>query len=132
MADGPVLVCIAGSLSGRVIPVPTGGLEIGRAPENDVVVDEDGVSRFHARLLFDNGSLWIRDAGSRNGVFVNGKRIGDHKALKVGDTVRVAQAEFEVRWPDESVPAAKNEPPKPAAAPPPAAGAKKRWYWPFD
>ncbi len=132
MHDGPVLVCTEGSLAGRVIPVTSAGLELGRAAENDVVIDEDGVSRFHARLIFDNGSLWLRDAGSRNGVFVNDKRVGDHRALKVGDRVRIAGSSFEVRWPGEvskSKSSVKEAPPK--VDPGPATG-KKRWYWPFD
>ena len=91
MADRPVLVCIEGSLQGRVFPVLDGGMEIGRSPENDLVVDDDGVSRFHARLLYDNGSLWLRDAGSRNGIWVNDQKLADHKALKVGDTVRIGE-----------------------------------------
>ncbi len=101
MADIPVLVCTAGALSGKRIPVPEGGIGIGRSPENAVVIQDEGVSRYHARLLFENGSLWLQDAGSRNGVFVNGVRVTGHKALKVGDSMTIAQHTFELRWLDE-------------------------------
>lgn len=101
MADIPVLVCTAGALSGKRIPVPEGGLGIGRSPENAVVIQDEGVSRYHARLLFENGSLWLQDAGSRNGVFVNGVRVTGHKALKVGDSMTIAEHSFELRWLDE-------------------------------
>jgi pSer/pThr/pTyr-binding forkhead associated (FHA) protein len=101
MADVPVLVCTSGELAGKRIPVPEGGLGIGRSPENTVVIHDEGVSRYHGRLLFDNGSLWLQDAGSRNGVFVNGARVTGHKALKVGDSITIAQHTFELRWPDE-------------------------------
>jgi len=102
MDQGPVLVCTEGPLSGRVFPIPQGGLKIGRAPDNDVVVlHDDGVSRYHATLLFDNGKLWVRDAGSRNGVLVNGKRLVEHKELSVGDVVEISDSAFAVRWGDE-------------------------------
>jgi predicted component of type VI protein secretion system len=101
MADVPVLVCTAGELAGRRIPVPEGGLGIGRSAENAVVIHDEGVSRYHGRLLFENGSLWLQDAGSRNGVFVNGTRVTGHKALKVGDSITIAQHTFELRWLDE-------------------------------
>lgn len=101
MADVPVLVCTAGRAEGQRIPVPEGGIGIGRSDENTVVIRDDGVSRYHARLLFDNGSLWLQDAGSRNGVFVNGTRLTGHKALKVGDAITIAQHTFELRWEDD-------------------------------
>lgn len=101
MADVPVLACTAGELAGKRIPVPEGGLGIGRSPENAVVIHDEGVSRYHGRLLFENGSLWLQDAGSRNGVFVNGVRVTGHKALKVGDSITIAQHTFELRWQDD-------------------------------
>ncbi len=141
MADVPVLVCIEGDLRGQHIAVPEGGLDIGRAPENHVVLQDDGVSRFHAHLLFDNGALWLRDAGSRNGVFVNDARVTQHRALKVGDRVRIGAHVFEVRIePDSQVP---NQPPTPGE-PSPAGGddttqddepppkPSRRWFWPFS
>lgn len=98
MADGPVLVWTHGVLRGTWVPVPEGGLELGRADDNDVVVQDGDVSRYHARLLFDNGSLWVRDAGSRNGIQVNGERVVDHRALRVGDDVALAGNRFQVGW----------------------------------
>ena len=92
MADVPVLVCTSGTLAGFSYPIVAGTeLSIGRSEDNDLVLTEDGVSRFHARLHNDEGAIWLRDAGSRNGVFVNELRVTDHHALKVGDVVRVAE-----------------------------------------
>jgi predicted component of type VI protein secretion system len=131
MPDEPVLVCTEGALAGLTLEVPEGGLDLGRAEENRVVIRDDGVSRFHARLLYENGSLWLQDAGSRNGVFVNGHRIGGHQQVKVGDTIQIAEHRFEIRWAD----AARTAPPPAARTPAPDApradGPKKRWYWPF-
>ena len=126
MADVPVLVCTEGALKGRSYKVPDGGLKMGRAAENDIVLEEDGVSRFHASLILDNGTLWLRDAGSRNGVFVNSQRVTDHRALKVGDELTISEHTFAVRWqgspvdadPTEEIPI-ENKP-------------KSRWFWPFS
>ncbi|MCB9664379.1 MAG: FHA domain-containing protein [Alphaproteobacteria bacterium] len=120
MADRPVLVCIEGALAGSVFPVPEGGMEIGRSPENDVVLeDDDGVSRFHARLQYDDGALWVRDAGSRNGVYVNDTRIGRHKALKVGDRIGLGVTVFEVQWEADSDSRRART------------ADRKPWFWPF-
>jgi pSer/pThr/pTyr-binding forkhead associated (FHA) protein len=130
MADVPVLVCTTGELAGRMIPVPEGGIGIGRSPENAVVIHDEGVSRYHGRLLFENGSLWLQDAGSRNGVFVNGARVTGHKALKVGDFITIAQHTFELRWQDEELSA--DAPVEPVGPAPDEPGGRRRWYWPFS
>lgn len=123
MADVPVLLCTAGAIQGERITVPEGGLSIGRADENTIVLrDDDGVSRFHARLLYDNGSLWLQDAGSRNGVFVNDVRVTGHQALRVGDEIRVGGHVFVLRWDDSDDESGVH--PKPTVE-------KKRRWWPF-
>ena len=124
--DAPVLICTSGALEGERFRVPDEGLGVGRSDENGIVIVNDGVSRFHARLQYDNGSLWLRDAGSRNGVFVNGGRVVGHRALKVGDVIAVADHTFAVRWDEEDQPTAES----------PALGSaeekgRKRWFWPF-
>ncbi len=134
MADIPVLVCTSGALSGQHIPVPEGGVGIGRSPDNAVVITDDGVSRFHVRLLFDNGSLWLQDAGSRNGVFVNGVRITGHKALKVGDSITIAKHTFELRWQDEETlpPNAFVTEHDDLEAQSDESRVRRRWFWPFS
>jgi len=141
MADIPVLHCTAGAIAGQRIVVPDGGLDLGRSPDNNVVIEDDGVSRFHARLLYDNGALWLQDAGSRNGIFVNDQRLTGHRALKVGDEIRIAAHTFKVAWDDG--PDASGGQPEPDS-PPDGAGLggdattdadtppKRRWFWPFD
>ena len=120
MADRPVLVCTQGPLQGRVITVKEGGMEIGRSGDNDLVLDDEDASRFHARLLFENGSLWLYDAGSRNGVLVNGKRIKAHKALKVEDVVQIASSVFEIQWEDAAATSSSEE----------ASTRSGWWFWP--
>jgi len=133
MADMPVLVCTDGSLKGQVVRVPEGGLTLGRAPDNDIVMQGDGVSRYHAQLRYDGGSLWLRDAGSRNGIFVNGNRVTDYKALKAGDVVTFADHAFAVRW-DSEVEEAGDDltlEDDDTADGLTADESRKPWYWPF-
>ena len=130
MAEAPLLVFTTGPLKGRCVRVPEGGLGVGRADDNAVVIDDEDVSRYHARFLLDNGTLWLQDAGSRNGLFVNDQRVAGHLGLKVGDQVRLATHILEVRWQEPEATAADTyvddadtvEEEIPA----------RRWFWPFQ
>jgi DNA-binding response OmpR family regulator len=63
---------------------------IGRWPDNDVVVDDRWVSRHHAQVQREGNQYVVEDRGSKNGTFVNGKRILRPAALQDGDEVQVA------------------------------------------
>ena len=62
-------------------------LKIGRAPDNDVVLDSPGVSRYHARIDYATGEPRLSDAGSLNGTFVNGEPIREARTLVPTDLV---------------------------------------------
>jgi cytochrome P450/NADPH-cytochrome P450 reductase len=78
---------------------PAGGtppgrtLRIGRAPDNDIVVADPGVSRYHAELRNVAGTYRIVDLASHNGTFVNGQRATD-VPLSDGDAVGIGPARF--------------------------------------
>jgi ABC-type multidrug transport system ATPase subunit len=57
---------------------------IGRAPDNDIVLDDLQVSRYHAELLGTPGGLKLVDLGTHNGTFVNGRRLSEAD-LRQGD-----------------------------------------------
>lgn len=62
---------------------------IGRAPECWLVLDDDLVSRQHARIHVTDHLTEVEDLGSRNGTFVNGTRIFGRRELQDGDRVRI-------------------------------------------
>lgn len=64
---------------------------IGRDMDNDIVLSHPSVSRFHAEILSDDsGKFTLVDNGSRNGVFLNGRRISGRKKLQEKDVIRIA------------------------------------------
>jgi hypothetical protein len=63
---------------------------IGRAEECDIRLDTRWVSRLHARVGRDDEGCWVEDAGSKNGVFVNGHRVTGRQRLHDGDRVQLA------------------------------------------
>ena len=71
------------------VPVTEPEMTIGRADRNHVVLASQRVSRFHAALATDGPVVTIRDLGSRNGTFVNGKRI-EMQILVNGDNIDIA------------------------------------------
>jgi len=82
------------SQQGRRIPVED-TCTIGRLAENNVVLDDAKVSRRHALVHVHGGSgCWLVDFGSRNGVFVNGRRVLEPVLLKSGDRVTVGDHEL--------------------------------------
>ncbi len=74
--------------------VKEGCTRVGRGEECDLVLDSGQVSRVHARIEAGAGVYLLVDEGSRNGTYVNGRRIKQHRELQVGDTVRFGDREF--------------------------------------
>jgi hypothetical protein len=68
-------------------------LTIGRTKQNDIQLKAAHISRRHAVIVTEGDATRVIDWGSKNGVFVNSRRITEH-FLKNGDTVTVGTAEF--------------------------------------
>ncbi|MEO6774093.1 MAG: GGDEF domain-containing protein [Kofleriaceae bacterium] len=85
------LTILTGTLSGQLFKVSKGQLTIGRSPHAELRLDDDGISRNHARIRSETNRAWIEDMESRNGTFVNGERIKDAVELKDGDKVQVGR-----------------------------------------
>jgi pSer/pThr/pTyr-binding forkhead associated (FHA) protein len=69
---------------------------IGRAPESDVVAQDPGISRRHARIALEGEVYVIHDLGSRNGTIVNGRRVRA-ATLGDGDVVHLGRVELVFR-----------------------------------
>ncbi len=85
---GAGFLILEGRDAGKTIPFGTVPFNIGRLPENQLVLADDQVSRKHARVEESAGGFSIVDLQSRNGVTVNDKKISRHP-LTVGDRVRI-------------------------------------------
>lgn len=68
-------------------------LTIGRTEQNDIQLKASYVSRRHAVIVTDHEKTRVIDWGSKNGVFVNSKRVTEH-FLENGDTVTIGTADF--------------------------------------
>ncbi|MEO8903949.1 MAG: sigma 54-interacting transcriptional regulator [Polyangiaceae bacterium] len=78
--------------SGHDCSLLTGSqLTLGRGADTDLRLDSGGVSRRHAALVRQGPIFSIRDLESRNGTFVNGRRV-QHAALSEGDVLRLGDA----------------------------------------
>lgn len=68
-------------------------LTIGRTQQNDIQLDAQYISRRHAVVATEGDSTRIIDWGSKNGVYVNSRRVTEH-FLKNGDIVTIGTAKF--------------------------------------
>src|ERR1700744_2923050 len=67
---------------------------IGRRTDNDIVLDDDDVSRYHAVVIDTGSSFVVSDLRSTNGVHVHGRRIRSSATLADGDHIRIGSHEF--------------------------------------
>jgi hypothetical protein len=69
-------------------------ITIGRASDNDVIVDDPMVSRHHCQLKLQHGAYGFVDLGSRNGSMVNGHSVQE-VALGPGDVIQIGSTTIE-------------------------------------
>ena len=70
---------------------------IGRSSEADIPLGDPEASRRHAAVQVAGGALYVTDLGSRNGTFLNGKRLADEGIeLKIGDHIDVGNTRIEI------------------------------------
>jgi len=92
MADSS-LVIHEGPRAGSEHPVD-GELILGREhPSADLVIPDPGVSRRHARLLREKGTVILEDLGSSNGTYVNGRRVMEAE-VAAGDEIELGACRF--------------------------------------
>jgi pSer/pThr/pTyr-binding forkhead associated (FHA) protein/tetratricopeptide (TPR) repeat protein len=79
-----------------VVPLVRDEISIGRLEGNTIRLTERNVSRKHARLLRQNGSIYIEDLGSYNGVRVNGEKITARSTVKEGDLIEIGDYDLAI------------------------------------
>ncbi len=77
----------------KEVPLGTRPVTIGRAPDNDIPIDNLAVSNYHARVYLEAGSLVVEDLNSLNGSFLNDIRV-ERAMLKDGDTILIGKHEI--------------------------------------
>jgi pSer/pThr/pTyr-binding forkhead associated (FHA) protein len=83
--------------SGGRAPLGEGENILGRDPELALFFDSSKVSRHHARLRVAAGRATLEDLGSKNGTFVNGRRIDAPAELSDGDEIRLGALRLKLR-----------------------------------
>lgn len=122
-----LLGVLAGPRIGEEYPVATPVVNIGQGPQNDIVIDDDSVSRAHARLEFRDGSWLLTDLESTNGTTVEGVRLapGVPTPLAYANTVRIGGVRLQFREVAEADPEAARAAYRPAV---PAADDRPRHF----
>lgn len=88
--DRPYLLVLAGRGIGTVLPIDE-PVVIGRSGDCGLCILENEVSRDHARVVLEDGGVWLEDLSSLNGTFLNGERT-ERARLEDGDTIQVGSA----------------------------------------
>ena len=71
-------------------------MTLGRLPECDIVVNDAGASRQHARIRQSEGEFVLTDLGSTNGTLVNGEVVAE-RPLDDGDRITIGETDLEFR-----------------------------------
>lgn len=87
------LVVIYGTELGRRIALGAADIECGRVMQTDIPLDDDAVSRKHARFAWTGSSYIVRDLGSTNGTFVNDVNVRE-RTLADGDQIKIGRTIF--------------------------------------
>jgi predicted component of type VI protein secretion system len=83
---------LSGPHAGETIAIRRGKLLIGREEDCHLRPESEFVSRHHCVLLQDDYTLRIRDLGSKNGTFVNGRRLGTGETILLhDDTISIGE-----------------------------------------
>lgn len=104
MPDIQVVARITQQNGTREVPLvfKPGGrrLNVGRASDNELTLNDHSVSKIHAALLMTaEGTLLVADTGSTNGTYLNGRRIayGESRVIEDGDVIGFGDVEVRLR-----------------------------------
>ncbi|MBN2451490.1 MAG: PEGA domain-containing protein [Lentisphaeria bacterium] len=122
---------IEGREAGFEASVPPEGFRVGRGRDNDLVMQEEGISRHHCRICRAGGEWLIEDLNSMNGVTLNGERVVGTAKLQPGDRIVICRQVLAVGEDEAAVipplPVTSIDTKEPAAAAPSGAEAAPLW-----
>ena len=99
-----VLKVVGGTQDGKLIPLQTSKFLIGREQDCHLRPGSESVSRHHCAISVDDYTVRVRDLGSSNGTWINGKRIIGVQESQPGDRLRVGSLEFEILFSKDGAP----------------------------
>src|SRR3989338_5263696 len=102
----PTLEILSGPHKGSTYTLSHETLHVGRASDNDIVLDDKRASRHHAQITYENGLHFISDLNTANGTFVNQRRILNQQ-LQHGDIIQIGAHAFRFFQPGEEQPLSK-------------------------
>jgi pSer/pThr/pTyr-binding forkhead associated (FHA) protein len=114
-----ILQVVKGRSATTTLKLADAVTSIGRHDDCQIRIKSSQVSRRHCELFEAGGKLAIRDLGSSNGTFVNGKKITGQQVLKSGDELTVGTVTLRVSKLGQGAPDASQ--PSPASTPKPKA-----------
>jgi diguanylate cyclase (GGDEF)-like protein len=85
------VIVIYGPELGKRVQLGTAPFEIGRSSKNDLFLDQESISRHHARITFDGTQYWVADNNSTNGTYVNDESVREQR-LRDGDQIRIGRS----------------------------------------
>ncbi|HYX49802.1 MAG TPA: FHA domain-containing protein, partial [Ktedonobacteraceae bacterium] len=101
----------SGRFQGQKLALNRTVISIGREEDNDIWLDDETSSRYHAELVWDNGQVYITDCNSLNGVLLNGRRIRGTLVVKNGDLVEIGSHRFIFEIAEHPVPLTEQDDP---------------------
>lgn len=92
--NNAALLGVGGDLNGSLFDLPDGEITFGRAPDNTIPLEFAGISRNHMKCVVEEETVTLHDMGSKNGTFVNNKKIEGPVPLNKGDIVKIGNLAF--------------------------------------
>jgi two-component system, cell cycle response regulator len=83
------LFVLEGPRAGTIYPLDEPVVNLGRGPSCEIPLQDEGVSRLHARIVRTEAGFVLEDAGSRNGTFCQGMRLSGPRQLQEGDRINI-------------------------------------------
>lgn len=104
------LLIVRGRGASETIQLSDGVTSVGRHDDCQLRIKSSQVSRKHCELFEKKGLLMVKDLGSSNGTFVNGKRVQGQRVLEPGDELTIGNVKLKVAKIGEVPPPAPSQP----------------------